>query len=538
MKLSEALLGLLALTTAANSLRILNHNGANLIISSPKFNRHLGKQSFRPLTAPGVFLGHKNVCGLPKAELESLCQGSVAIFIRSRWDFWDFETERKNLDCVQQAGAVGMVVAYGYYYEPGLGFRVWSRSTKNRQSSIPLLHIVTHDLPKDLLQTIGNSTITVELSETPNKYEDLWRGKAFFTLWQLVLSILNGFGALLGMSALLLLLMNIYSVDGYDRRSRWESSLWLLIGYSIMTVMCIIRFVYCATGPFYSSFLPGFTMDYHLLVLNFTPLFETIATMIAIALFRRWAQFGMTQRLMIIHKVLAVLALGSMCVCLTVVIVHIVHGADVMYLAKIVKPALLVALSSIVSLVSVQRLVTFVIPQAVEKQRRNLQYSGKLARISVLMLSAAAMNTIVLAVVIIVLAVQKHLMWSLHGHFVTYSIVFTAVTIQALCHMFALFPSTRNFRNSRFFSGTMFVQRISLTREKSRTKQLPARELTNKEPHSPASKPIALISQTSAHVAFVASDTEEASEVYQYRISNDNLNLPEIDVVPIDQLVI
>eukprot|EP00300_Choanocystis_sp_HF-7_P024347 c25771_g1_i1.p1 GENE.c25771_g1_i1~~c25771_g1_i1.p1 ORF type:complete len:545 (+),score=109.48 c25771_g1_i1:153-1637(+) len=419
-------------------------------VPSPIFNRHIGKQFFDPLAAPGAFLGHKNVCKMPKTNLRLLCQGKVAFFIRTSADFWDLETEAQNVACLQDAGAVGVVIAYPLYYEPGLGARVSAASrirNNNPDSSIPVLHIVTNDVPQVVLERIRSSLVTVELTQTPNQYEELWTSKTFSSLWRVLLPVLNGGGMLLGMLAIASLLSNVLSARGRERKIRFDHSFWLIAGYSLLTLTCTIRFFYCTVGPFYSCLLPGFTMDYHMIMLNLTILFETITSMIAVALFRRWAEFGMSTRALKVHKALAVLAIAALCVCLIVTVMHVTHTTNVMYLGKIVKPALLVTLSSIVNLVTAQRLIAVVLPQAFCNPKLT-KHRHKFVRITVMMIMSGWMSGVVLVTLIVVTAVQGRPMYSLHGHYVTYSIIYVGVTLQSITHMMALYPSTRTLRVS------------------------------------------------------------------------------------------
>eukprot|EP00300_Choanocystis_sp_HF-7_P036786 c52701_g1_i1.p1 GENE.c52701_g1_i1~~c52701_g1_i1.p1 ORF type:complete len:532 (+),score=103.50 c52701_g1_i1:43-1638(+) len=464
MKLTLIFFGVLTLATTSECLRILHSDGAATNIPSPILNRHLGKQFFERITAPGVFLGHKNICSLSTTQLASFCQGSIAFFIRTSWDFWDFDLESRNLDCLTNAGAVGMVVAYPLFYEPGLGARVSSpRVTKHQESSIPALHIVTHHVSEDILQRILTSNITVELVATPNQYEDLWASRNFFLFWRLAFPIINGIGALLGFAGIGLLVVNVYNVKGIERSNRWKHSSWLVAGFVIMTAMCVIRFFYCATGPFYSSLLPGFTMDFHLLMLNFTILFETIASMIAIALFRRWGEFGMSKRELLVHKVLGLLAGISLCVCLTVVVLQLTHVTDASSMAKVVKPALLVTLGAIVSLVALQRVSAFLLPRAIAHTETKLHRSSRLIRVSLLMLISEVMNAVVLISLATAMVFRGRVMFSLHGHYVNYTVIFGAVTLQGLAHMFALYPSTSTIlRHTKWWNSLRIARAESV----------------------------------------------------------------------------
>eukprot|EP00300_Choanocystis_sp_HF-7_P037113 c53111_g1_i1.p1 GENE.c53111_g1_i1~~c53111_g1_i1.p1 ORF type:complete len:561 (-),score=100.20 c53111_g1_i1:97-1779(-) len=441
--LAANLRAILLLTQAVNCLRIITHNNVNISIPSPIFNSHLGQQSLQgrhPITAAGVFLGHRSACQLPYSELSELSEGRVVFFVRTTRDFWDLTTERDNLNCLQATGAVGMVIAYPLFHEPGLGANLWVPGTNNPSAwSIPLLHVVTSDFPEDLLQTILNSNFTVELGWDPNPYEELWDSKLFFVMWRLVFPVINGAGMMVGFSGLFLMIVSILTAHERERWLRWVRNVMKISMFLVLTTASTFRFVYAIVGPFYTNVLelPRMSIEFHRFMLNMPILLEIIGSLFAIVICRqRWARFTFSPRVLQVDKALAALAGLSLVGCLIIAILHMTRFVDITFLSNVLVPALFLVLVSVVCVVSTQRFIAYVSPRATQANVDNVNRGMR----GSVMLVSWALNATVLIVLAAAIMWRDTLVYSVQGYFMAYTVIFTAIGVQSITLTTAFFP--------------------------------------------------------------------------------------------------
>lgn len=434
-------------------------------VASPLFNKNVGRQDFDYIAAPLVYTRNFALCELPEAELAAFAQGKIVFIDRFDGQFWDMGAGREHAECLAKVGARAAIKAYHKIRSPGMGAHAHTRATQDPESSIPLLHINFNSIPASVMQRmrLGDSSIIANVTADPNEWETLWDSLPFLGIWKVILPLMNFGGVILGLAACGTLMMHMryaakqqvrVRLSPLKRRMRNANMRLLMLSNVILTCTCFIRLFYCLSGPLYSSF--DKSMDFHLILLDVTIVWESTASTAAIMIFHFWASFGMPKGERKIHTMLGFLAVIAFPLYLGLTIVYGVKASRAGIISLLVKPALLATISGIVSIIYVYRVLKF-LRQSMAVGTQSNQSHRK--HIGTFISIASAMN--VTAFWGIVVAELTLVGMTVHGRFASFTIIFFSLTIQAICQIIAFFPSINVLQNQ----GRVVHEQGTLARE-------------------------------------------------------------------------
>ena len=233
----------------------------------------------------------------------------------------------------------------------------------------------------------------------------------------------------------------------------------LMLSNLIIASTCFCRLYYCLSGPLYSS--TDHTMDFHLVMIDSTIVLEAIASIVAIMIFRHWSSFGMPKGEKNVHFVLSVLAIIAFPLYLALTIVYAIRATRQAVLTLVVKPALLAAISGIVCIVYIQRVLQFL-----RQNRTSPTFSSKASaahrrRIGTFMMISSITN--LMTVVAVLFSLMPYFGLTLDGRFVMYTMLFFGLTSQSVTQVIAFFPSfevVRNQGRTRVAKASPLVQEL------------------------------------------------------------------------------
>lgn len=407
--------------------------GVRTFVHSTIFNRNVGSQQPDPVFGPIFFTsGEVQLCD-DGVDLS----GMIVLVDKSDSVLWDLPSDIVQLECAYKAGAMAMINAYDLIAEPGMGYRLFAPQTS---IPIPLFHVALQAIPADILTEIkasgSASNVTANVTADPNAWTELWDSQSFHILWTILLPILNVMGmvlAALGIGLLGRLLFQRENQAGSLTRVRRFNIRLLITGNVIMFLTSSLRFYYCINGPLYKSTTR--TMAFHFILLNITVVWEVIASIIGIAIFIRWASFGIPPKEKLFNKIMAIMAAAGFPIYLVVTVLDFLKVAPI---TAVLQPLLMTAASVIVGAVYLYRTILFLLRTYQHRHRKGGSYVSRM-RIGLLMMFAAMMNVIL--VIALLIALLPTFFFTVTGRFQVYSLVFISLTLQAVSQTLAFMPS-------------------------------------------------------------------------------------------------
>eukprot|EP00300_Choanocystis_sp_HF-7_P030068 c38821_g1_i1.p1 GENE.c38821_g1_i1~~c38821_g1_i1.p1 ORF type:complete len:547 (+),score=81.87 c38821_g1_i1:130-1641(+) len=406
-------------------------NAVMTFVHSTIFNQHIGPQDPPPISGQIYYTKAINLC-----DLTDNINGMIVFMDKTGSVLWDVKADVANMECISAAGAIAAVNAYGIIVEPGMGFNLFAPVSN---ISIPLFHVAIKAIPSIVFDEIKrNNFVTANVTAEENAWLKMWESQSYKIVWTRLFPIMNGFGVTFSLLGIVLLsrLLCVREVhSGSMTRVRRFNIRLLILGNLILLLTCGLRLFYCINDPMYKS--ETHNMAFHFILLNVTIVWEAISSIIGIAIFIRWASFGVPPKERLFNKILAVMAAAGFPVYLVITIVNFLTYVPI---TAVLQPLLMTFACVIVTLVYLYRTLLFMFRTYQHRHRKGGSYSSRM-RIGLLMNFAALMNVVI--VVALIIALHPYF-YTVNGRYTVYTMLFFGLSFQALAQILAFMPAVTN----------------------------------------------------------------------------------------------
>eukprot|EP00300_Choanocystis_sp_HF-7_P042418 c9176_g1_i1.p1 GENE.c9176_g1_i1~~c9176_g1_i1.p1 ORF type:complete len:546 (-),score=98.24 c9176_g1_i1:60-1697(-) len=271
---------------SASSMLVISPDHLAKHIETPIYNRRIGSQDpSLNLTALTSFITYGEC-----ASTTRRFDGRIVLIDNNSSLFLSFATEQREAECLESKGAIGIVRLQKDISVPGMFFNLFHGGMTYTVTG----HVLTALLAdcKDIVDAVRAGTeVTLQLAIDKNRWQtDLWGSTAFLVTFRIFLPILDMIGILSALKAL-------HAHWGFSRLhvDGVPSTIKLMrVGCAVEFCCCVVRFVYCVSGPLLSSRTMSFGAQMFLPLV--TVPFETTTKLAATYLFLRWGAFGPLSR--------------------------------------------------------------------------------------------------------------------------------------------------------------------------------------------------------------------------------------------------
>lgn len=282
--MSFALIHLVALRSA---LEIISPPELACQVDSPVFNMFMGSQV-------GLVPGDKELVLFP---FGTSCRDGSPRFTNDTFallDVPDSDLDRETvaeIECLVDIGVSGVVILAQHFPTPG--FLYFDSRFRGGHLEIPVLHAASSRNMRKVADALSSNplerVIIKPLVDLNPWRVELWDTTEHFVVYKILLTSMNVLVIMVAIESLVGHVRMVREPSGRvpSKRANW----YAILGCSTEVVVSMVRFVYFAIGPFFSSPHFSHTANVFIILAGFSA--GMLSTYVAAALFVHWGQFAL-----------------------------------------------------------------------------------------------------------------------------------------------------------------------------------------------------------------------------------------------------